>query len=238
MNRYTKRGLLNKTTKLIFYWDVGGIFLDNHRIERISKNQCESILTKFHYLSKQGFKFRVGFNYGLFLNDRLIGVAIYTCPSVPETVKSCFGLNSQEQDGIFELGRLALDPECYQKNLTSWFLSRTIKLLKVDTKVRAILTYADSDFHTGYTYQATNFIYYGLTTFKKDFYILQTDGSYIKHQRGKVKGIQGEWKPRSRKHRYLMIFDKNLKCLWKQEKYPKIDNIAIYNNNIKDKVAI
>ena len=71
--------------------------MDKYEIDKISKKQCEDILVKFHYLSKQGFKFRVGFNYGLFLNGLLIGVAIYHCPSVPETVKGCFGLDTRNQ---------------------------------------------------------------------------------------------------------------------------------------------
>jgi len=130
---------------------------------------------------------------------------------VPETVKSCFGLNPEEQYGIFELSRLALNPDYYQKNLTSWVLSRTIKLLRCETMVKAIITYADSDFHVGYIYQATNFKYYGLTALKKDFWILQKDGTYIKHQRGKTRGIDSDWRPRSRKYRYLLTYDKSLK---------------------------
>jgi len=58
---------------------------------------------------------------------------------------------------------------------------------------------------------------------------LQEDGTYIKHQRGKIKGLIGEHRPRTRKHRYLIIFDKYLKCLWKQEPYPKGDNNSTYN---------
>jgi hypothetical protein len=32
-----------------------------------------------------------------------------------------------------------------------------------------------------------------------------------------MKGAAGEWKDRSRKHRYVMVFDKNLKLLWTDE---------------------
>jgi hypothetical protein len=39
-----------------------------------------------------------------------------------------------------------------------------------------------------------------------------------KHSRGKVKGVEGEWKERTRKHRYLMIFDKELEQKLKWEK--------------------
>jgi hypothetical protein len=207
------------------------IFIQGYRIERISKQQAQDILSKFHYLSQQGFSFRSGFNYGLFYKDILIGVAIYHTLSVPETAKGCFGLKRTQQQGIYELGRLTIDPNYYKKNLTSWFLSRTIKMLKKETNVRAILSYADSDYHVGYIYQATNFKYYGLTAPKKDFWILQEDGTYKKHQRGKIRGLQGEWRPRSRKHKYLLIFDKRLKCKWKEQPYPKGGAEQKYNKD-------
>jgi len=47
---------------------------------------------------------------------------------------------------------------------------------------------------------------------KKDFYY--EDGT--KHSRGSVKGLKGEWKERTRKHRYLLIFDKKINVLWKE----------------------
>jgi hypothetical protein len=106
---------------------------------------------------------------------------------------------------------------------------RYIKQLRKDTNVRAILSYADSAFHNGYIYQATNFKYYGLTPKKRDFWFLLDDGSYKKCQRGKIKGAEGEYRDRSRKHRYLIIFDKTLKCKWEEQPYPKGDNKGEYN---------
>ena len=58
---------------------------------------------------------------------------------------------------------------------------------------------------SGIIYRSCNFKYYGLTDSKKDFYF--ADGT--KHSRGSVKGVDGEWRDRTRKHRYLMVFDKN-----------------------------
>jgi hypothetical protein len=96
-------------------------------------------------------------------------------------------------------------------------VSRAIRQLRKDTEVKAILSYADNDYHVGTIYRACNFKYYGLTDRKKDFYF--ADGT--KHSRGKVKGVEGEWKERSRKHRYLMIFDKELekRLTWKEESW-------------------
>jgi len=56
-----------------------------------------------------------------------------------------------------------------------------------------------------------------LTDPKKDFYY--ADGT--KHSRGKVKGVEGEWRDRSRKHRYLMVYDRELRdrLAWKEQKW-------------------
>ena len=128
-----------------------------------------------------------------------------------------FGLERDQQDGLFELSRLCVDPEIQKEeyNITSWFVSRCIKRFRKDTSVRAILSYADSAHHSGIIYRACNFKYYGLSTPKKDFYF--ADGT--KHSRGSVKGVDGEWKDRTRKHRYLMVFDKKLEVLWNEESY-------------------
>lgn len=205
------------------------IIFKEYQIYKVSKQDAKIILNQHHYLSQQGYSFKSGYNYGLYYQNILIGVIIFTGLSVPETAKGCFGLNRNEQDGLFELSRLSINPMYYEKNLTSWFVSRAIKILKHETHIRAILSYADSDFHNGYIYQATNFKYYGLTKPKKDFWILQEDGTYKKHQRGKIKGLNGEWRYRSRKHRYLLIFDKSLKCLWIEQSYPKGHNKNTYN---------
>ena len=135
---------------------------------------------------------------------------------VPEIAKGAFGLERDNQQGLFELSRLCVNPQLQKEeyNITSWFVSRSIKRFRKDANVRAILSYADSSHHRGIIYRACNFTYHGLTDAKKDFYY--TDGT--KHSRGSVKGEQGEWKDR-RKHRYLMVFDKKLKVLWKPEKY-------------------
>ena len=192
-------------------------------ITQITKEEAKSILSHFHYLKDISRGFKSGYNYGLFIDNELKGVVIFTGFPVPELAVGLFGLDRKDQQGLFELSRLCLHPSLQQenKNVASQFVSRAIKQLRKDTKVRAILSYADSQFHVGTVYQACNFKYYGLSEAKKDFYIKKEDGSFIKHSRGKVKGLEGEWRDRTRKHRYLLTFDKSLNILWKEEKYPK-----------------
>ena len=189
-------------------------------IQKISKKQAEEVLLKYHYLKDISKGFKSGYNYGLYKNNEfsplniggLMGVCIFTGLPVPEIAKGAFGLQRNEQQGLFELSRLCIHPDTQsgEHNITSWFVSRAIRQLRKDTEVKAIISYADSDFHNGTIYRACNFKYCGLTDPKKDFYF--ADGT--KHSRGKIKGAEGEWKERSRKHRYVMMFDKNLKLLW------------------------
>lgn len=200
--------------------------IDKYKIEKVSKATCKEFLMKYHYLSRQGYGFRSGQNYGLFEGDRLIGVAIFHGVSAWETIKGCFGLKNKEQEGFWELGRLAMDPKCKVKNLTSWFLSKTMKLMRQEARPRAIITYADADYHHGYIYQACNFTYHGLSAQKNDFWVKQPDGTYKKCSRGRPRDVEGEWRPRTRKHRYLKVYDKKLKTLWPTMPYPKGDNMV------------
>lgn len=195
-------------------------------IDKVSKKQAKELLLQYHYLKDISKGFKSGYNYGLFKKNKfsplniggLQGVCIFTGLPVPEIAKGAFELERHEQQGLFRLSRLCIRPDTQSSeyNITSWFVSKAIRQLRRDTEVKAIL-YADNDFHSGTIYRACNFKYYGLTDRKKDFYY--SDGT--KHSRGKIKGQKGEWKDRSRKHRYLMVFDKELKkrLTWEEQSW-------------------
>ena len=192
----------------------------DYTIDRVSKSEAAELLLRFHYLKDVSKTFKSGYNYGLYKNNDFCplniggiqGVCIFTGLPVPEIAKGAFGLERHEQQGLFELSRLCIHPSTQQSeyNITSWFVSKAIRRLRKETSVRGIISYADSDHHAGTIYRACNFRYCGLSEPKKDFYF--ADGT--KHSRGSVRGSEGEWRDRSRKHRYVMMFDKNLKLLW------------------------
>jgi hypothetical protein len=188
-----------------------------------NKDECKLLLEKYHYLSKESRGFKTKENYVLLKNDNPVGICIFTGFPVPELMVGMFGLERKKQEGFYELSRLCLDPKVQEEehNLASWFVSRCIKDLRKRLDVKSILSYADSRFHLGKVYQALGFIYCGLTDKKKDFWFVLPDGSYKKHSRGKVKGIEGEWRDRPRKHRYVKVYDKNLKLKWKEQEYIK-----------------
>ena len=191
-------------------------------IDRVYKEDVKDLLYTHHYLKDESKDFKSGFNYGLFKHTDwecplriggCIGVCIFTGLPVPEIAVGAFGLERDQQEGLFELSRLCIDPKVQEEeyNITSWFVSRCIKRFRKDVNVRAILSYADSNIHSGTIYRACNFTYFGLTDPKKDFYY--ADGT--KHSRGSVKGLEGEWRDRSRKHRFMIVYDKSLDVKWK-----------------------
>ena len=192
----------------------------DYTIDRVTKSEAAELLLRFHYLKDISKTFKSGYNYGLYKNNEFCplniggiqGICIFTGLPVPEIAKGAFGLERHEQQGLFELSRLCIHPDTQQSeyNITSWFVSKAIRCLRKETNVRGIISYADSDHHAGTIYRACNFQYCGLSEPKKDFYF--ADGT--KHSRGSVKGHEGEWRERSRKHRYVMVFDKKLDLLW------------------------
>lgn len=198
-----------------------------YTVEKIDHKLADSFLTGHHYLAQQGNGFLGKKQYGLFREDNaIVGVIVFAGISVIETLIGAFeGFDRFScQDGFWELTRLAMDSDLKEKNLTSWFVSKAIKRLRSETNVRALISYADSKYHHGYIYQATNFKYYGLAPQKQDFFERLSDGNERQVWRGSVKGLQGEWRDRSRKHRYMIVYDKNLSIKWKEEPYPKGDN--------------
>jgi hypothetical protein len=196
-------------------------------IDRVGKDEVKNLLYTHHYLKDESKDFKSGYNYGLFKSSvsnilhigDCLAACIFTKIPVPEIAVGAFGLERNEQEGLYELSRLCVHPEVQKEeyNITSWFVSRCIKRFRKDATVRAVLSYADSNHHSGTIYRACNFQYYGLTDAKKDFYY--ADGT--KHSRGSVKGADGEWRDRSRKHRYLKVFDKRLKeqLTWQEQEW-------------------
>ena len=192
---------------------------EDFTVSIITKAQCAEILLKYHYLKDISKGFKSGINFGLFKTTELVGTAIFTSLPVPELVVGMFGLPRFDQEGFFELSRLCLKPDVQieEHNLATWFLAKCIKELRKREHVRAILSYADADFHNGTVYRASNFTYYGLSDAKKDFWIQLEDGTFKKHSRGSIKGLKGEWRDRSRKHRFVIVYDKALNIKWKEQ---------------------
>lgn len=192
-----------------------------YRIEEIGHTEAKNFLSAHHYLSQLGHGFIALVSLGLY-NEKfqLVGVQCWNHISAPETLVGAFGLPRDcDQSRFLELTRLSMDDDKKEKNLTSWFVAKGLRYIRKNFKPRAVISYADSKYHCGYIYQATNWGYYGLTAAKKDFVV---NGRI--QQRGSVKGRDGSWVDRTRKHRYAIIFDKSCVMKWERMEYPKLKN--------------
>ncbi len=98
-----------------------------------------------------------------------------------------------KESDVIELRRLVIK-RGYDKNISSWFVSKTIKYLKANTETKVIVSYADPYYgHKGYIYQALNFKYIGLSGKDKGYKDIETGKTY--HSRALRTKYKGEYKP-------------------------------------------
>lgn len=148
---------------------------------------------KIHYARRMP---SITYAYGLFLDGKLIGCVTYGVPASPSL---CVGLAGEEnRDNVLELNRLVLLPEYNGQNHASYLVSHTLKMLPNKTFV---VSYADTAWsHIGYVYQATNFLYTGISPSRTDTF--QPSGKHNRHQEQEDKSIR---QVRSAKHRYVYL---------------------------------
>lgn len=203
-------------TRQVFQPAIGGSIPTSslQQIEPISYNQAYELVNAFHYLGKKRF---IGqYAFGIIEDLQVVGAVVYSPLSVPNSATSAFGLPRGNYPEFLEMSRLVLEPRLNGTNAGSRLIGHSLRMLK-KRGIKAVISYADSSRHIGAVYQAANFGYYGLTPQKNDFYF--ADGTKL--SRGKSKGFEGKWVPRSRKHRYLYLIDKTVQVAWPQEAYPK-----------------
>ncbi len=141
----------------------------------------------------------------------------------PASHSLCIGICGEKyKDLVLELNRLCLNDEL-PKNSASFLIARSIKLLP---KERILVSYSDTGMnHTGYIYQATNWLYTGITKERTD--IATGDGKHSRHY--KKGGDYSKRQLRTAKHRYI-LFHKCPQSIIKELRYPilpypKGDNI-------------
>lgn len=193
----------------------------NYSISKIGKLVGKEFLSKHDPMTQDGASYCNGHSYALRdKDDQIVGVAVFHMVSAWETVRGCFALEDKEQKSFWELGRLVMDNEHDTDEWKSWFLTRCIERFTTAVSVRALFAYVNSERETGSYLPPAGFKYCGLTAQRTDFYIKQADGSYKKQSRGKTKGVDGEWRPRPRKHRYLIVYDDSLTPKWEEQTNP------------------
>jgi hypothetical protein len=176
---------------------------------------------------------QIMFAFGLYEDNQMVGVVTYGIPASPSL---CMGICGQEYSNkVLELNRLCLLDN--YRNQSSFLIANSIKLLP---KPSIVVSYADTEQgHVGYVYQASNFLYTGLSANRVDWTI---KGQEHKHSKTISDGMSLDamkekygddfyYVQRSRKHRYIYFHgnktDKKIlhsKLKYKIETYPKGDS--------------
>lgn len=199
-------------------------------VRRITYDETRPFLLDIHYARRMCC---ITDAFGLFLDGKLIGVVTY---GVPASRPLCIGLAGKENaDKVKELNRLCILPQYNGKNFASFLVSHSLKLLPSGTFV---VSYADTAWsHVGYIYQATNFLYTGMSAKRTDTY--QPGGA---HPRAYDKNNHSMlMQTRSQKHRYVYLVGsktqrKRMRAALKYpvyDEYPKGDERKYDVNNPK-----
>lgn len=164
------------------------------------------LLTK-HYARRSA---PVTYAFGAYDNGLLIGIVTYGTPlSSTLKVGVC---GSEWASNVLELNRLCCES---RKNLASTIVGQSLRQLP---RPSIVVSYADTSVgHVGYVYQATNFLYTGLSA-KVMEYAVEGMKLHSASIGDKVRGIKNRaealremygdafyMKERSRKHRYVFF---------------------------------
>lgn len=199
-------------------------------VRRISYNEARPFIMEVHYARRMPC---VTHAFGLFINGVLCGVVTY---GILASDNLCRGLAGEKNKyHVYELNRLVILPEYSGNNNASYLIAHSLKMMPNRS---FIVSYADTAWtHVGYVYQATNWLYTGMSAKRTDTY--QPSGL---HPRAYDKDNHSEYRQtRSAKHRYVyLVGNKREKKEMRSEliykvydKYPKGDEIRYDINNPK-----
>mgnify|MGYP005821409945 FL=1 len=141
------------------------------------------------------------YSYGLFIDGMAEGVITYGMPPSPSLTSGICG--EKYASCVIELNRLCVN-DGHDKNLPSFLVSRSLRMLP---RPSIVVSYADTSMgHIGYIYQATNFLYTGLSASRTDAKEIGNDqhGRHIANLATRQKHSELFIRvDRPRKHRYV-----------------------------------
>lgn len=177
-------------------------------VKEIPRSSTEPYILDIHYAGRMP---SISHAFGLFDDDDLLcGVCTFgTPPSAPLRSGIC---GPEWKSYVVELNRLCLRHN--RPNEASFLVSKAIKMLQGDY---IIVSFADcAEGHTGVVYQATNFLYCGLSAKRTDWKIRgrehlhgQTIADEFRGCKNRAELMRQKYgddfylAPRSRKHRYI-----------------------------------
>jgi hypothetical protein len=129
-------------------------------VKQIQRNDCEEFILNIHYAKRWP---SISYAFGLYVDNKLEGIVTYGTPP-SSTLRRGIAGDDYIKD-VLELNRLCLRHN--KKNQASYLVGNSLKKLP---KNKIIVSYADtSQDHLGIVYQATNFIYCGLSAKRTDW---------------------------------------------------------------------
>jgi len=176
---------------------------ERYSIKPINYKLAMEIVVNNHYLHR---KCPCSFAWGLFEGNNIIGCIIYGTPSSAPLRKGICG--EDEKDNVIELTRLWVQ-DGTPKNTESYLIGNTLKL--VDKEI--IVSYAEIEQgHLGIVYQATNWLYTGLSAKRTNWTIEGIDkhcqtiaDKYTSAEIREKYGDAFKLVDRPRKHRYVYL---------------------------------
>lgn len=178
--------------------------LEGWFVEPIDKGMAQSVVVSRHYLHRPA---PCSIAFGLFDPFmQLQGVVMYGTPS-SSTLRA--GIAGQDETlNVIELTRLWVDDEA-PHNGESFLIGRSIKQCGKEI----VVSFADTaENHLGIIYQATNWLYTGLSAKRTDWVIEGEDkhgqswaDKYTATEIREKYGERFSLQERSRKHRYIFI---------------------------------
>lgn len=179
----------------------------------------------FHYSESVPCGRKMAFS--IFEEKQFIGVIIYSTGANNNIAKPF----NMQQGEVIELTRIALKTH---QNPVSYYLAKTLKTIKEESpRVKIIVSYADMDHqkHHGGIYQATNWIYLGVSKTSDTQYYYKgkwtherTINAYDEKTRNHLKSTLQK-RDNSDKHKYIFVMDKKLRKQYQKlsKEYPKKD---------------
>lgn len=162
-------------------------------VRRIEYKVAKDFVLPRHYSGRMP---SVSYAFGWYINDELVAVCTFGKPASHSLCVGVCGFENAPR--VFELNRLVRVKTL--KHQLSQFVSACLRQLKPENLI--IVSYSDTAMkHHGYIYQATNFLYTGVTKRRTDKYVVGN-----KHSRHYNESEQkGYRKVRSAKHRYVFF---------------------------------
>lgn len=177
------------------------------QVKQIQVEQTKPFILGIHYAGRMP---SVSYAFGLYHDDVLEGVVTFGTP--PSSTLRTGVCGTEYADRVLELNRLCLRSN--RPNDASYLVGRALRMLDRDA---IVISFADTDQkHVGFVYQATNFLYCGLSAKRTDWKVRgrehlhgQTVADEFRGQPNRAALMRAKYgddfylQPRSRKHRYV-----------------------------------